>query len=486
MRPSHYHSRTRDDLTGRQHDVLALVAKGKTNREIAEALGMTLDGAKFHVSEILSKLGVSTREEAAAWWKEQRSVRSRAVRGVAWLTGSWRWLAVGGSAAILAAGAVIGGSAIASHSSGGDAGDVMLFRVTPPDASPEIVAYSPASQRIVSTHNVPATVDGGQYNITSAGPLLLFTSSSHITSRTRAGSPVATLYTDRAGWKVMAIRPSPDGSAVAIVTAKDDISVATVMAVDTNTGRSIVSVTRTDSAFLDIFRQGFTLTWRDDSSGFTVMRHVAGNDSAQRPYATVGLNATVKVGSLPAGRISPDGRYLSFGYGSAAQCPNEPRVQGIKIVDLASGETVASLDNGIAGVQLFQWSLDGTAATFQQYDSPDCNSDASFLELPADGGPVRPQVWHRSSPAVGTSSTVAADAAVAIEIDCGYPSPVTMPVVPPSVLGPLGGDCTSFAPDTNTPEVSSTGGVGTLLVNGHAAFKFESFEFLGIAPQRTD
>ncbi|MCK9517751.1 MAG: LuxR C-terminal-related transcriptional regulator [Dehalococcoidia bacterium] len=40
-------------LNERQQTVLALIAKGKTNPEIAESLGMTLDGAKWNVSEIL-------------------------------------------------------------------------------------------------------------------------------------------------------------------------------------------------------------------------------------------------------------------------------------------------------------------------------------------------------------------------------------------------------------------------------------------------
>ncbi len=36
-----------------------------TNEEIAARLGTSLDGAKYHVSQILSRLGVSSREEAA-------------------------------------------------------------------------------------------------------------------------------------------------------------------------------------------------------------------------------------------------------------------------------------------------------------------------------------------------------------------------------------------------------------------------------------
>ncbi len=52
-------------LTRREHEVLGLVATGRTNREIAEALFISESTAGVHVSNILGKLGVSTRTEAA-------------------------------------------------------------------------------------------------------------------------------------------------------------------------------------------------------------------------------------------------------------------------------------------------------------------------------------------------------------------------------------------------------------------------------------
>jgi DNA-binding CsgD family transcriptional regulator len=55
------------DLTDREHEVLALIRVGLTNEQIAERLDISLAGAKYHVSEILTKLGVASREEAAAW-----------------------------------------------------------------------------------------------------------------------------------------------------------------------------------------------------------------------------------------------------------------------------------------------------------------------------------------------------------------------------------------------------------------------------------
>ena len=63
--------RTEDEalgrLTPREREVLALLRLGLTNQEIAERLGISADGAKYHVSEIISKLGVRDRYEAASW-----------------------------------------------------------------------------------------------------------------------------------------------------------------------------------------------------------------------------------------------------------------------------------------------------------------------------------------------------------------------------------------------------------------------------------
>ena len=60
-----------DILTPRQWEVLDLLREGLSDQQIAERLDLTLAGAKYHVSEILTKLGVASREEAAAWQPPQ-------------------------------------------------------------------------------------------------------------------------------------------------------------------------------------------------------------------------------------------------------------------------------------------------------------------------------------------------------------------------------------------------------------------------------
>ncbi|HET9140352.1 response regulator transcription factor [Actinophytocola sp.] len=62
------------ELTAREREVLAEVARGRSNREIARALSLSEKTVKTHVSAILGKLGVQDRTQAAL-----RAVRSGLV-----------------------------------------------------------------------------------------------------------------------------------------------------------------------------------------------------------------------------------------------------------------------------------------------------------------------------------------------------------------------------------------------------------------------
>ncbi|WP_300118488.1 response regulator transcription factor [uncultured Enterococcus sp.] len=56
-----------EELTNREKEVLDLIAQGKSNQEIAEDLFITLKTVKTHVSNILAKLGVEDRTQAAIY-----------------------------------------------------------------------------------------------------------------------------------------------------------------------------------------------------------------------------------------------------------------------------------------------------------------------------------------------------------------------------------------------------------------------------------
>ncbi|HLJ33635.1 MAG TPA: response regulator transcription factor, partial [Ktedonobacteraceae bacterium] len=64
------HQAKTSDLTSREIEVLRLIARGATNREIAEKLVISEGTVKNHISNILSHLGLRDRTQAAIYAKE--------------------------------------------------------------------------------------------------------------------------------------------------------------------------------------------------------------------------------------------------------------------------------------------------------------------------------------------------------------------------------------------------------------------------------
>ncbi len=112
--------------------MLDLIARGKTNDQIARELGISLDGAKWHVREILAKLDVSSREEAAMWWRARERLGPRLHRLTGALFSGSGWKLAGGAALLCAA----GGAAFVL---------VLLARNGTSDAAPSTSEISPAS-----------------------------------------------------------------------------------------------------------------------------------------------------------------------------------------------------------------------------------------------------------------------------------------------------------------------------------------------------
>lgn len=54
-------------LTRRERDVLVLIVKGLTNKQIARELGLSLHTIKRHAVRVYDRLGVNSRIEAAVW-----------------------------------------------------------------------------------------------------------------------------------------------------------------------------------------------------------------------------------------------------------------------------------------------------------------------------------------------------------------------------------------------------------------------------------
>jgi DNA-binding NarL/FixJ family response regulator len=63
-------------LSPQERKILALIAEGKTNKEIAEEVFLSDKTVKNYVSSILSKLNVRRRSGAAAFMAERRAKRS--------------------------------------------------------------------------------------------------------------------------------------------------------------------------------------------------------------------------------------------------------------------------------------------------------------------------------------------------------------------------------------------------------------------------
>ena len=67
-----------EPLTEREKEVLSLVGQGASNKEIASELFITERTARTHVSNILGKLGLSSRTQAALYAVEHKLVKPRA------------------------------------------------------------------------------------------------------------------------------------------------------------------------------------------------------------------------------------------------------------------------------------------------------------------------------------------------------------------------------------------------------------------------
>jgi len=60
-------ARSSTPLTAREHEIVLLIARGLSNRQIADELVISPATAARHVANILAKLGFSSRTQVASW-----------------------------------------------------------------------------------------------------------------------------------------------------------------------------------------------------------------------------------------------------------------------------------------------------------------------------------------------------------------------------------------------------------------------------------
>jgi len=73
-RPTGARRRALQQLTPRQREIVRLIAQGRTNRQIAQELVITVGTAANHVAQVLDRLGLDNRAQVAAWAVEHREV----------------------------------------------------------------------------------------------------------------------------------------------------------------------------------------------------------------------------------------------------------------------------------------------------------------------------------------------------------------------------------------------------------------------------
>jgi DNA-binding CsgD family transcriptional regulator len=131
--------------TPRQREVLDRITAGKSNQQIADELGISLDGAKWHMREILSKLNLETREDAAEYWRLYNGWKPRLARTFRRLANAaaLKWAGAVGVVAV----AVAGGALVYAALSGDDEPDAGQ----PAEATPTVTATATTASTAAPT-----------------------------------------------------------------------------------------------------------------------------------------------------------------------------------------------------------------------------------------------------------------------------------------------------------------------------------------------
>jgi hypothetical protein len=138
--------------------VLQLVEDGYTNEEIASRLSISLAGAKFHVSEILGKLHLESRNEAARWYRARYAPAPLWAPLLDWLRPAPHMAAAAVSVAVIAVAlAAVTALGLAVAGTDADSGDTARVERPPsPTPSPADASLEPLSRVAPGRHSAPS------------------------------------------------------------------------------------------------------------------------------------------------------------------------------------------------------------------------------------------------------------------------------------------------------------------------------------------
>ena len=403
-----------DLLTPREQEVLDLLRLGLTNQQIADRLGITLYGARYHVSEILSKLGVASREQAAAWQPEAAS-RRWAILGILHRLAESGWFKAGAAGAIGAAAvavALLAFGVIAMGTRRANESASVLATPTPtvaPEATPTLSPDAPpVGPLIVALENYPevhllvydvgasrllvdkALTGGDNYTGDARAGEVLIASTSAVSAAAFDGTMRDIYSESRPDYKVANVAVSPDGSMAAIAVqlypGPESLLTPTVddgdylLFLDLATGDEISRITKptqpTPGSVFDGYNSRFKwLTWRDDGTGVVV----SGETGSERPggWATVYLDGrVVRFDQLGYPSVAPNGQLAADGENIAGCMSIGTDVLGIFELGSVMPDTSLTAPEGSV-VTAWAWSPDSTQLLVAQ--SPLAESDDSQL-----------------------------------------------------------------------------------------------------------
>jgi DNA-binding CsgD family transcriptional regulator len=466
----------------RQIQVLELLSAGRTNPEIATALGISLDGAKWHVREVLTKLGVESREEAASYWQTRSRFggahgNAKFARSLGWVSG----IAAAGVVGVLSL-AVAAGAFRDDEPPPPEQPEQGLVFAINNDGTDYILTVS--SRDGDELARAPRPLAGMQ----TLGPHIILQKPESIATMLPDGSGLREIYSVTPGRTMVATYPSPDGQRLALLERIETGGGDALVLLEATSGQETARYEIDDPRF-EGFLGGFTgVRWHEHDTGFTVSSggvQVEGDHEFRQSVAHIGPDGAVRVSTFDASAaISPDGERALAGTPATPGCMGFVSSHALELLDLRTGAVLNRVTDPERGLDVLGWAAGDAGALFMSKPDASCGpggDGTTFWMLPESGDAV-------SQSRDILDSVPAADAPL-IEVSCGsYPrtrwdggdsgSPQPIASSGGGCVG-LGGPARMETPDASEQATIEANRHGFLYVQGRQIAELGDFQFVG-------